>query len=327
MQIKTSHLAVALLFAVLHSQHSNLFAQGSLTPPPGAPVPTMKTLTQIEPRTPISSAPFTITVPGSYYLTTNLTVSGGDAITIATNGVALDLSGFTLASTNPTNGGVGILINEGLRNLTVVNGFILGGVTNDGSGGYSGSGFASGIYGLPQSARVSRVSVSGCRVYGISLGLDQTVVESCTVRSVGGPGIIATIIKTSLAWCSGSAIFGYQVTDCRGLATGVGTSGVYANVAQNCNGESATGTGVKAHLIASSCYGESLTGTGLEAETAQNCWGDSYSGIGLYASKIAIGCSGNSSNGTGLSAYIANSCFGSSSSGTAQNITFKYNMP
>jgi hypothetical protein len=41
-------------------------AQGSLTPPPGAPAPTMKTLDQIEARTPISSAPFTISAPGSY---------------------------------------------------------------------------------------------------------------------------------------------------------------------------------------------------------------------------------------------------------------------
>jgi len=41
------------------------FAQGSLTPP-GAPAPTMKSLDQIEPRTPISSLPFTISSSGSY---------------------------------------------------------------------------------------------------------------------------------------------------------------------------------------------------------------------------------------------------------------------
>src|SRR5579883_474024 len=73
-----------------------MFAQGSLTPP-GAPAPTMKTLSQIEPRTPISSLPFTIYIPGSYYLTTNLTgVSNSDGITISTGNVTLDLNGFTL---------------------------------------------------------------------------------------------------------------------------------------------------------------------------------------------------------------------------------------
>lgn len=64
--------ACLLLFSALNFRVPT-FAQGSLTPP-GAPEPTMKTLDQIEARTPISSAPFTIIRPGSYYLTTNLTV-------------------------------------------------------------------------------------------------------------------------------------------------------------------------------------------------------------------------------------------------------------
>ena len=49
-------------------------AQGSLTPP-GAPAETMKTLEQVEPRTPVSSLPFTITQSGSYYLTTTLALA------------------------------------------------------------------------------------------------------------------------------------------------------------------------------------------------------------------------------------------------------------
>src|SRR5437016_11603206 len=47
----------ALFFAVVSSFFTfhSAFGQGALTPP-GAPTPAMKTLTQIEPRTPISSA-------------------------------------------------------------------------------------------------------------------------------------------------------------------------------------------------------------------------------------------------------------------------------
>src|ERR1700722_17008335 len=66
--MKTRHfvsLVTALLLSAFSFQFS-AFSQGSLTPP-GAPAPTMLTLSQIEPRTPISSLPFNITRPGSYY--------------------------------------------------------------------------------------------------------------------------------------------------------------------------------------------------------------------------------------------------------------------
>ena len=97
-----------LALSTLNSQLSTAFAQGSLTPP-GAPAPTMKSADQIysklDPRTPISSAPFIITNSGSYYLTCNLTVSSGDAIDINTNGVTLDLNGFIISSTTAIVGG------------------------------------------------------------------------------------------------------------------------------------------------------------------------------------------------------------------------------
>jgi parallel beta-helix repeat protein len=367
MKIKIHRLAAALVgLTIFTSPFTTAYAQGSLTPP-GGPAPTMKTLAQIEPRTPISSAPFTISVPGSYYLTTNLTVSGGTAITIATHGVTLDLNGFTIASTAPSATGSGILISSGLRNLAILNGFIQGSVTNNGSGLYSGSGFGHGIYrnGSPQNARVSGVSVSGCRYSGIYLGDgDSTVVESCTVQTVGNEGIRAGTIKASVAKdCGGIAIFGQQVADCHGESTGNGdglsaitalncqgaTSSGYGlsaiNTAQNCYGQSSSGTGLYAGM-AQNCYGRSTSGTGLRALTAQNCYAQSTSGTGLYAghtaqncygysgtytglfaADIAIGCLGASLSGTGLGAYIANSCRGVSATGPAQSLSFKYNMP
>jgi len=326
--LSTASLALALL-STLNPRTSTVFAQGSLTPP-GAPAPTMKTLAQIEPRTPISVAPYTISVPGSYYLTTNLTVASSTAIIIATNGVTLDLAGFTISSTDPTPTAYGILIRSGLGNLTIVNGFIQGGVTNN-AGTYEGPGFRYGLYyaysgTTSWNTRVAGVSVCGCQLYGIYLGRgESTVVESCTVRTVGSSGIAASTIKSSVAVdCGGTAISGDQVSDSRGECLGDGT-GLYALAAQNCSGTSVSGYGLYAYM-ALNCSGTSAGGYGLKAYTALNCYGSSQDNQGLYADHTAQNCYGYSVGGTGLYAvHTAQNCYGYSTngvglvSGTAEN--------
>ena len=307
--MKTKIKAV-VLSCLLAASLSSTFAQGSLTPP-GAPAPTMKTLAQIEPRTLISSAPFTISAPGSYYLTTNLFVSSGNAITIASSDVTLDLNGFTIASSAASAAGTGILLNSSVRNISIANGHIGGGVFNNGSGTYSGTGFASGItYSdtSPANVLVSRVTVSGCLYYGINLGYGvSTVVESCTVQTAGSIGIYGSTIKQSVATdCGGTAIYGVVVSDCHGESTG-------------------SGAGVSA-FTANNCYGSSSSGAGVSATTANNCYGYSISGTGVYCGGgTANGCYGYSSTGTGLSAFIATSCHGVSSSGVALSVTHSLN--
>jgi hypothetical protein len=363
--------SLALTFlSTLIPQLSIVFAQGSLTPP-GAPAPTMKSLDQIEARTPISFAPFTITAPGSYYLTANLMVSSGTAINIATNGVTLDLNGFTIKSTAASATGYGIVLNGGLRNLTILNGFIEGVVTNNGSGVYAGSGFAGGIFysgivSIGVNTRVSGVSVAGCLNYGIYLGDgSSTVVEACTVRTVGSYGISASSIKGCLAVdCGGYGIVGDQVSDSRGECTGTsdglfasytaqncfGTSGagtgLHATTAQNCFGRSGTGTGLSANT-AQNCYGASGSSPGISAETASNCYGfstvnrgisanfaiscsgrcDAGGSYGLFATSVANTCYGYSYSGTGLSATIAIGCVGANISGPSVSYINHYNMP
>ncbi len=97
----------------------SLFAQGALAPP-GTPVPTMKSLDQLEPRTPISSLPFAITQAGSYYLAANL--SGTAGISISCNNVSLDLSGFTLAGVSGS--GSGIQATTAVSDVRVRNGIV-----------------------------------------------------------------------------------------------------------------------------------------------------------------------------------------------------------
>ena len=324
MKTKPNHQLVAAIALLLtcNLQPPALLAQGSLTPP-GPPALTMKTLQQVEPRVPISSAPFTISQPGSYYLTTNLTVSGGNAITIAANGVTLDLNGFTIASTAPSATGYGIYINSGLRDIAIQNGHIQGGVTNNG-GVFSGPGFGYGIYysgSAPQNVRVSGISVSGCQYHGIYVGSGaSTSVENCVVRTVGSYGIFASTIRGCAALeCGSTAIGGNEVSDSRGESVGSGT-GLSAYTAQNCYGSSSSYYGLYV-ITAQNCYGYSVSGTGLSAYTAQNCYGSSSSGTGLYAFYTAIGCYGSSSSssGTGLYAITAQNCYGYSVSGTGLN--------
>ena len=73
---------------------------GDLNPPTGAPAPTMKTLTEVEPRTPVNAANtpgdatavFRITQHGSYYLTGNIMGEAGKSgVVIDSDDVTLDL--------------------------------------------------------------------------------------------------------------------------------------------------------------------------------------------------------------------------------------------
>jgi hypothetical protein len=307
-------LALAIGLSTLNSQLSTAHAQGALTPP-GAPAPTMKSLDQIyarvDARNPITNASsaVTISVSGSYYLTTNLTVSAGDAITIATSDVMLDLNGWTIKSTAASAAGSAISINSGLRNLTIEHGFIESGVTNNGSGVFSGSGFNYGIsYSptAPANIHVSGVSVAGCMYSGIYLSIgNSTLVEACTVRTMGSYGIFASTVKSCVVLdCGNNAIFCDQVSDSRGNSTGNGY-GIYTATAQNCFGTSSSSYGIYASLSANNCAGYSVTGIGLFAPNA------SY-------------CTGNRSGGTAIQATMATGCLALNGTNI---VTYKYNMP
>ena len=89
----------------------------------------MKTLDEVEARTPISAAdlPLSITQSGSYYFTESMTFStlNADAITISASGVTIDLNGFTLTGPGKAAGSTGSgIYAEYVDNIVIKNGVI-----------------------------------------------------------------------------------------------------------------------------------------------------------------------------------------------------------
>lgn len=122
--MKKSHLLCGYLLLI-----SWAAAQGPLTPP-GAPAPGMKTLDQVDPRTPVNAvntpgdatATYVISQPGSYYLTGNiLGVPGEHGIRIDASYVTLDLNGFVLDGVIGSLSGIAML-DPALRGCTIRNG-------------------------------------------------------------------------------------------------------------------------------------------------------------------------------------------------------------
>lgn len=292
-------------FALALTLPALALAQGSLTPP-GAPAEMMKTLSQIEPRTPVErGAPgvnaednggFTIFRPGSYYLTASFSVGSGNGITIAASDVTLDLNGFTITSTANPSAGIAILVAPSQQNLTIRDGHISGSFTVDlNTGKGSGSGFERGIYSF---SAISNTLVSGLTIRGTSdqaVYLDKgSTIERCVAEHCGGTALRAQIVTNSSAIDCNSGIAGETLNNCHAVTYGIAINAT--RTATNCTGESINSTGLVA-AVATNCRGTSGDNIGLAAGVATACEGRSTAYIGLRASQSATGCFGRSWNG------------------------------
>jgi hypothetical protein len=157
-------------------------APGGPLIPPGPPAVIYKTLDEVEPRTPISSLPYTINKPGSYYATTNLVGSAlQNGITITASDVTLDLRGFALIGVPTSVDGVNVPLN--LTNITIINGTAVG---------WGQMGFdADTAY----NSQLIELRASRNGTYGLRLGAGG-IIRNCSARTNGLDGI-GSLVGTS----------------------------------------------------------------------------------------------------------------------------------
>ena len=363
-------LPAALLFTLLAAS-----AQGPLTPPPGAspaigpanalnpsgqPQATMKSLHQVEPRTPLTAGSpgvavnanggFTITASGSYYLTGNLTVATGDGILISASRVSLDLMGFTIESTNPAAAtGSGVLIYSTWTAVTVSNGQVRGNsIFNATDGTLTNTGFSDGISALGPNTgiAVSDLVISGIKGLGTTIGSGS--VDRCTITGCQFGIFAKTVRDCSVESCrigvtTSSSGF---VSRCRISVSGAACTGISGddNLVENCHvtaaGGSATGIGSASGNIHHCWVSVSVTagaGIGIQAQNGL------VSGCHVLSSAFSGGTGADGIDATGgivntcrikanysaLKASVADGCFITSGAGIpgSTTITNRYNMP
>jgi hypothetical protein len=267
---------------------------------------TTAALAQIEPRTPIPKGPitpiagphFTISAPGSYFLTGNFTVTSGDAIRITSDDVTLDLNGFTIKSTASPASGEAVAVYGVRRNITVCNGHIRGGTTyNPAAAGakFTGPGFWRGIFVFESGStgiRVRDITVSNCEFDGI-IATNASVVENCLVETVGGRGVGGGIVTNCRAATTGQIAiyseFGI-VSHCEGVSVG-NAYGIQGHDVSHSRGVSAGG-GIYASVSVSNCSGTGVTGNGITGAIVSYSDGATGNTPGTFTidAHIAIGC-------------------------------------
>jgi parallel beta-helix repeat protein len=176
--VKRSIKSVRVTAWMLGSAGAVVLAAGAITrglAPGVAPIAASVMADPVDTRIPISSLPFTITGPGSYYLTASLTLAAPDqnGIEVDANDVTIDLMGHSLIGA----GGVSGISIAGKSNVEIRNGTVSywegDGIHEKGGGGH----------------RILGVRVAWNGGSGIYLAGVAHLVKDCTAAQNGGYGM------------------------------------------------------------------------------------------------------------------------------------------
>ncbi|GMV27239.1 MAG: hypothetical protein AMXMBFR58_32700 [Phycisphaerae bacterium] len=193
---------------------------GPIDPPPGPIAPTMKPLSDVEPRVAINAentpgdanSVFRISKSGSYYLTSDVEVvalrSGIEIDHSTATEVTIDLNGFTLRG---KPGSKHAVVSSGFGHVHLLNGNV--------------TGFGDIAVLLDcREYRIERISVSSCDNAGLYVSaagvISDCVVTDCAdvaIRTLG-----PAVIDRCMVWGGGYGIWcadGSTVTGCSALAT------------------------------------------------------------------------------------------------------------
>lgn len=271
---------------------------GPVDPPTGPISPTYKSLGEIEPRIAITSLPFTINTPGSYYLAASLSApTNVGGIFINASDVTIDLNGMTLRGVAGTGKGISTATNQ--ANITVRNGALAGW----GAGGIS----LSSVNG----AVIDHVRVYQTGSTGIAIGAGG-MVSSCVVRECSGYGIY-TAYYTHVSDCNAAGCLDDNIHCSSNAAV------------SNCQSSDSGGTGIYAGgaSIVTSCLATNCSDAGIivsSRSTVSNCntYGNDSGGIVLGDTCTATGCSTYSQfSGPGI--YAQNVCHVTNCSSSANS--------